>query len=318
MPGNVEYYARYGLAVNPFSYKLNPLERPEDSGRYARVAAFGAILDGVDKLIDDSIAGNTPAKLLICGGSGSGRGSIASYALARYRDQRQLPTNRFLIPDVKVNNFAADVLRSWMIELGGFIDDIENPRVDIGDLAPKLGAAALGGVADKVLLDELRLLATRAARMLRDARPEPAGFGVLLKGIPTLELFTSTVDVFKRAPTIVVATAADTTRIEGELLAAQRVIQPVTHADVPDLIDKRWQDFGAAGPNPFDADGLKEAFDGAHPIERVLLLVGRVLDSRLNSFPRGQAWPADPNLGMNAEYIVRQVGIEKRDWRESL
>jgi hypothetical protein len=44
-------------------------------------------------------------------------------------------------------------------------------------------------------------------------------------------------------------------------------------------------------------------------------VIGNVLESRLASFPKGDPWPDDPQLRMDKDFILREVGIHLRDWR---
>jgi hypothetical protein len=306
-------YKRYGLQLNPFYEKLDPLSRAEDATRFARVAGFGKLLERVDQLIADRVAKGAPAALLICGGSGSGRTAMAQYALWKYRELRKIRADRFFVPQLPLHDFMAGVIRSWMIDLGGRIEDA--PRIDIGEkLARSLGAAELGKIDDKVLEDELKQLAKRTANSLQQ-QPEPAGFGVLLKSLRKPEQFGQAVNMFSLACTIVVATDSETSRLEGELAPCQQILAPVSSVEIPLLVGQRWDGFGATAPNPFDADGLTEAFSEPHPIEKALRVIGNVLESRLASFPKGDPWPDDPQLRMDKDFILREVGIHLRDWR---
>jgi hypothetical protein len=82
---------------------------------------------------------------------------------------------------------------------------------------------------------------------------------------------------------------------------------------IPLVVGKRWNDSVQRGePCPFDDIGLSSAFTQSHPIERVLKLVGQLLDSRLSAFPNGQDWPTDQSLFCDQNYIIEQVGVLSR------
>jgi hypothetical protein len=306
-------YARYGLQANPFDYTLDPLKTPADFGRFARIAGFQRLLDSVDAQLEACVAAGKPAFLLLCGGSGSGRSAVARYALAKYRTLRGLPPERFILPDVKPNHSVNDVFGNWMIELGSLV---KFAKVEIGEsLAKEISAPAIGEVKEHVLIATCTDLTSRVSMAMKDTLPS-AGFGVLLKGIQTLDLFWNAIKVFKRAQTVVVLTALNSLadELKGDDAEFRFQLPPLSGADVPAVINKRWSDF-AQTECPFEETGLSSAFVESQPIEKVLQLIGQVLDSRLIAFPQGEPWPQAPELRLDREYIVGQVGILSRNWR---
>jgi hypothetical protein len=306
--------ARYGFDDNPYRHQLNPINEPADRDRFARVANYGQVLDAIDALVNKSVVAKEPGYLLISGGSGSGRTAVARYALAKYREARGIAPERFLIPEKTLNHSAVDVFAEWMIELGALV---EERQIDIGDVATKLEAGVIGTIPRNVMNSGLNRTARSVAATLQ-ATPRPAGFGVLLRAIPDLGLFTAALEIFKSAPTIVVATASNTLAgdVDREMTGFKHSLNPIHSVDVPAIVTKRWKDFASADtPSPFNDAGLSAAFAMSYPIEQVLLIVGQVLESRLASFPDGSKWPDAPELVLDEGYIVRQVGVLLRDWR---
>jgi hypothetical protein len=310
-----ERYQRYGLNANPFFHKLEPLKRLDDAGRFAHVASFQTILPAIDALVTDAAQAQKPAVVLICGGSGSGRTAVAEYALVKYRESRNLPPDRFFVQQPPVNHSSFDAARTCMIRLRS---DIAKANINIGDLSKELSAAEIGKVPEPVLIEALRDLASRTAQTLAATHPHPAGFGVLLRRIPTLELFTTMLEVFSDAQTMVAVTASDGMEPQGDLTAYRHALDPLPPPDIPELIAKRWADFAPLTdpPTPFVSGGLRKAFTGVHPVERVLFLIGKVLDLRLATFPSGAAWPAaQDQLGFPEQYLVETIGVIQEEWR---
>src|SRR5688572_22723521 len=196
-----ERLARYGLEKNPFYHQLNPLENALDVQRFAPVASFGQVLGDINAAIADAIEMEEGVFFLITGGSGSGRTAVANYALARYRDARQVAAKDFIVIAPAANNSPGHVLRQALNNLSVLLQKrgLNVPK----DLIKALRNESTGTFSSDVLVSALGNLALEVADALKKNNPTSA-FGVFIKGIPDASIFTAAHGSFQMAETIVV------------------------------------------------------------------------------------------------------------------
>lgn len=310
-----ERYARYGLTENPFYYQLNPLVEALDSKRFAHVASFGEVLADIDKSIAEGIKGREGVFILITGGSGSGRTAVARYALAKYRDERAIARDDFHVITPAVNNSPGVVLRQALSLLG---IELKKARRNLpADLPPRLRTESMSKIDKEALIDALGELAVDVAEALNASKPT-AGFGVLIRSIPAAEIFTAAHASFRPAETIFVMTGADGIEATGEAAKCSYALTAVALAEVAQVVERRWTDFApqTMPPLPFTPAAVAKAFKGPNPIERILVMFGQILDSKVNNNPKGDPWPqARAELELDDDFVSRQIDALSRDWR---
>src|SRR5262245_2529987 len=116
---------RYGLENNPYRVKLDPLSTDNHGTWVARVDGF-AKLKSIEDDLEKAVNQKQSRFFLVTGRSGTGRTCVANYILARYRDLRGIPPERFLVPPRNVNTHDEFItFKSWLIFLRTAINNLK-------------------------------------------------------------------------------------------------------------------------------------------------------------------------------------------------
>jgi hypothetical protein len=302
MPMGLE---RYGLKENPYSAgPLRCVENPDDCARFENIHPLK------EKDIADHIAKAGAAKaafFLVTGPSGSGKTVLARNLVATYRTSRNVLPPNFAYAEHAPggNESSQSVLTNLITELGLKTEDLGvnfKPPAEIIDK----GLAVQSHAEYRI---PFRSFVTRYSSAMSKL---DGSFGSILEEPATFEILQSAVQVFESSRGILVFTLADYMPEEGIVLflkkAAGQVLrvrlQPLSHDRVYHLTQRRWEQWKAAPPLPFDKAGLDSYFQRSpRTVGRALELLKQSIEQKLVWSGDGPAWPTDQALSFPAEQI---------------
>jgi hypothetical protein len=294
---------RYGLSVNPYALRpLDELSRPSDGEQLTEVAA----LADVRAYIDRAVELREPAIVLITGGKGTGRTTVANHLLAYYRSRRAVAPGRFVVPDVKLTTRDDyGIFRNWVASLAL---NLEMEGVPLPGVYARLH--------DGAELDPVTYQTTLA--LLMSGLPEilsghEVAFGVRLENVETYAVVEAALSVFGASETIVVLTMLDYSETRESVLTPFRQHQPTGSAAdglhypvlsltamdgeaASTLIERRWRSASALEP-PFERPTLVSAFsDRRRAAGKILRFTYRALNHKLAQEGTGGLWPEATEL----------------------
>lgn len=298
-----ELQTLYGIqqGINPYVPQvLNPLRTPAHLQLVVRVQPYD-VLDQVETYLEECINQERTAFVLVCGESGTGRTSIANTVLALYRDR--LISNqtqrgaRFFVPDMPaLNEDPYNVYSKWIYSLRNAL------YFRRGQLSPPDDFfSGFDKVYEARTSDDF---ATKFQQALGDIsyllinQPDPAGFGLLLEGVPNPKFITPLKEMLAYARAACVLTVPSN---QPEVVSAFNSAFPDQEArlvrltgiqgkGIKHLLEVRWT---GANPPPFQEDGLEQVFQQPTPIGKVLNIVSSLLYVRAREKKGVAPWPGN-------------------------
>src|ERR1017187_1122622 len=202
-------YSRYGLKDNPYrpskrARVLNPLERPDDEGRFIQVSHLGR-LNEIELLLEAQQ--QQPSFFLIIGGTGSGRTSAANYLLDRWRHHNQLNKNRIVVPERHFENQGESSYAIFKAWLGGLRNELDDLKLKLADEL-EVSIKDAEKVERDMMPTKYKGIIKRISKALATSIP-PAGFGVCLENVKSFNVIADAFRIFSQANTICVFTVLD-------------------------------------------------------------------------------------------------------------
>lgn len=300
-------FARYGLEGNPFRIELKPLAKADHEEMVVQVDGFRKLPE-IDDYLKQMASREQPLFFLVTGRNGSGRTCVADYILARYRYHRQIPPERFIVPDREVSNHDVyETFQNWMIYLHNELDALR-PLVKLEenllDRIQRTQPATMEAVFQGLMTSIHKV-----------SKAGDAGFGCCLEDVLTYNFINSAFKIFQKTQTICVFTAKDYEEWQKQVIepfhqrALGHVIElsPLVGQHVQILVEQRWQQI-ANSPSPFDAEGLADAFDKKpRTIGRALKIVSKILAIKVPLHIEGGIWPHDETLRLSHKELENFV-----------
>lgn len=325
MASHQELQDLYGIPQghNPYTRQaLNPLKEPTHLQLVLRVQPFD-VLDQVDVYLQQCIQDNRTAFVLVTGESGTGRSSIANTILASYRNQLIEDSNqrssRFFLPDMPaLNEDPFSVYAKWVYNLRNalyFRRHLLNPPASFFADIDTVYAARTSDDYDSKFQQFLGDIS-----FLLSNQPEPAGFGLLMEGVPNPKFIASAREMFQYARAVCVLTVPS---IQPEVVSAFNNAFPDLEAClvrlaglqgqvIIELLKARWN---GANSYPFNDAGVQQAFKQPFPIAKVLYIVSSLLDIRAREKRDGPPWPGNPALCFTHDDLVWGIEYFSKSWR---
>ncbi|NNN32186.1 hypothetical protein HLK59_17825 [Streptomyces sp. S3(2020)] len=261
--------------------------------------------------LNEAIAGERPAFVVVSGRDFTGRTSMARCVLDMYRHARGLD-NRFVVGEIDLDTFDSfELLSNILVHL----------KVEIHAAGLKLTEKLeqrideVTSIARPTYQPQFQGLAKSLVVELSGQKAGPYGFGVLIERLAAAPMLSAARVVFKTAPGIVVFTHqegdhANTADLVGLTPDDAHIVRlsPLVSKQIRMLAEGRWQQATVEHACPFDRRGLETVFSREPlPIKVALKKLSQLLDYRL-SVPNGTPVPADPAmLRMSYEWLVETV-----------
>lgn len=308
--------ARYGVQVNPFrTDELNPLLHGSVPDLLARVDGF-RMVDVIGARVRTTAERRRPVFLMVAGGSGSGRTSVANHVLACYAHHRGLCPGRLIVPSTRIPYQKPEpVFKKWV----GFLrNQVRSLRVDIpDDLARDIASLSQRSPDTPDFQDVVR----RMSDLLHNNQ---AAFAMVLEDVESYEVVAAALEIFDAVPTICIFTALNyqtgRARVIRPFDVASRnsdnqwliELSKLGGAEARQLVAHRWESVSQATA-PLDLQGVQEVFsDKARATVKVLSFVGVVLEQKLADKGEGDEWPAAQDLFISADELRQRMESARR------
>jgi hypothetical protein len=245
----------------------------------------------VDQAVTAALAASKSLFALIIGPTGTGRSAAAKYIFRRYNDLHEAPATRLIVPKAQPPNQSSMWTHArWFSALREQVDEAE---IDVGALYQELTAFVVALAQNQAVMfeDDFRRFARRYSRALAGVG---ASYAVCMEDVPDWSIILSAFRIFDAAPVACVFTVKHYGPEADAILKAFRDYEGVssvavelshlTAADVADFADGYWRTCpgAAVGPNPFDRDAVRDAFDCAFEGQHVSMIKARKLLGRLH------------------------------------
>jgi hypothetical protein len=306
--------ARYGVPVNPFrTDELNPLLHGISPDLLARVDGFQRI-DEIGKHVKKAAEQREPVFLMIAGGSGSGRTSVANHVLACYAHHRGLLPERLIVPPNRIEyQTAGPLFKKWVGFLRNAIQKLKVPipmdlKRDIASLSQRNPDTP-----------DFQDVVQRVGDLLRYAKGGEAAFAVMLEDVESYEIVTAALEIFDDVPTICIFTALNyqmgRARVVRPFDVASRKsdnqwlieLSKLGGAEARQLVEHRWASVSPTTA-PIDLQGVQEVFsDRARATVKVVSFIGVALEQKLADKGEGDEWPAAPELFISADELRNRM-----------
>jgi hypothetical protein len=308
----------YGLRAHPYARReLDPVKDAEDLELFCMVDGWQEAAN-VGGFVQQRARTRDPALVVIAGGSGTGRTSLANYLVREWADARadaqdvNFDRARLVVSRSSVTNYRSDEqLWDWVLGLEPLVLKRRIPLSattsdafrDLGNSMPQ----ALGRGLQRVLIgltDELHAAG--------------AALAGILEGVRTQELVTLAGEAFSLVDALVVLTIDDTvgnfdavlSTLRGDLdpesarLVTLSDLQPL---DATAVVRHRW-DTCSDHPPPFQDAGLTAAFSGrARPLARILATLEALLMLKEIDFRGHGQWPHLRELEFSDDELRRKI-----------
>jgi hypothetical protein len=313
----------YALRAFPYPQReLNPVRDPEDLALVSWVDGWQTARDELGEFLAERAANRQPAIMLIVGGSGTGRSSLAHTLVRLWADQRLEMSKPPVVARrlVEVSD-AESELYELVLDLDARRDDAELPVSD-----PT--AAAVQALMQQKPQAMGQALNRLLKKMSTEVRSEGSALIAILEGIDSKEFLSLAAQAFTGVDACLVMTVDDTPGNNQEVLSqAERLIDEqmsrrvrlteLTGADVRDLVQQKWQECTTGPESPFPDSGLQEAFDSPRrSLRDVLALLELLLVGKIDINQDQDRWPDCDRLGFSDSELKQRVAyLDGVIWR---
>lgn len=311
--------AAYGLLRLPYNARvLNPLADTQDLGLLSRVDGWKGV-DDVAAFLTERAAARRHALVVIGGGSGTGRTSLANFLIHAWAQGREASPNvtfdpgKLIVARGRMTDFdAEDQLLKWVLNL---LPQAQNLGFVPSEPTEK---------AFDTLLDRPAVIAPSLQRTLSklagDLYAKEWALAGVFEDVKRQEVLTLANDSFKFVDSLLVLTVENTagnfdavlSNVEEALDSESSKVMLLSEldgAEARDVVIDRWRS-GSADPQvemPFDEACLQAAFAGRRrPVARVLKLMELLLSQKL-TYRQRERWPEDKHLAFTETEIARKI-----------
>jgi hypothetical protein len=312
----------YGLRGFPYAIReLDPVQDDGDIELICFVAGWEQA-DEVGAFLGARAAARKPALVVVAGGSGTGRTSLANYLIRKWADGRSaapkvnFDRTKLVVASGQMSDFDAEAqLWQWVLDLwpqiliAGFEPDEATEKAFDGlvDTKPQAMASALQKVLMKLTVD----LHTKGGAL--------AG---ILEDVKKQEILALARDAFRFVDALLVTTVESTS---GNFDAVLSNVEEALGSDIVRIVTldnlygpqagqvvmTRWKMYSNPDHKlPFNESVLDAGFaDKARPFARVLTLMETLLVQKQIDFAKGQQWPAAKSLAFSEDEMRRKVSF---------
>jgi hypothetical protein len=303
----------YALRAFPYSiHELDPVRDDGDLELVCFVAGWEQVHE-VGEFLAERAAKREPALVLVAGGSGTGRTSLANYLIRKWADGRvNFDRSKLIVASGLMSDFAAQMqLWEWVLGLwpqvlkAGFAPDEPTAKTfdDLRANQPQAMASALQSALMK-LTTALHTKGWALAGILEEVKKQ--------------EILALARDAFRFVDALLVATVDNTSgnfdavlsnvqEVLGDQDARTVILDNLQGTDVKHVVNSRWHRWSDHDP-PFDDNVLDAGFAGrARPLKRVLLLMQDLLVYKQIEFAKDEQWPAARYLAFSKEEMHKKI-----------
>jgi hypothetical protein len=288
----------YGLRAYPYE-----IERELDPLREAQDEHLASWVDGwrdarkLGAFLSKRAQNRTPILVVIGGGSGTGRTSLANFLVHMWAKAHKTDLEKLALVPWTVKSFDGDEqmwkwalsIRQLLVSIGVDVSDVANDAFnELIKSKPEATGAALQ-----------RLLNT----VVGDLRSEERALASIIEGVNHPSFLTVAGESLPYVDMLLVMTVDDTpanrenvlngaeAAVDGDVARILRLTE-LSGADAKDVVQTRWNHcFGGPGESPFSDQGLIAAFDEPRrTLRRVLRLAGALLANKELELGESDRW----------------------------
>ncbi|HKO20193.1 MAG TPA: hypothetical protein VJU82_15050, partial [Acidobacteriaceae bacterium] len=279
-------------------------------------------VDRVGAFLAERAAARKQALVVIAGGSGTGRTSLANVLIHKWADGRPaaqgvaFDRTQLIVACGRMSDYAdADQLWQWVLGLW--------PQILTAGFAPgEQTERAFDTLRDSKPEALARALQNTLIKLVNDLSSRNWALAGILEDIKKQELLRLASTSFEYVDSLLVMTVEDTAgnfdavlnRVETALDPdASRLVRlsELDGSEARDVVVSRWLRSAEdpSSPLPFDESSVQAGFDGRRrPIARVLKLMETLLAMKV-SYGNGkpERWPAAGHLAFTEEEVAHKI-----------
>ncbi|HEY3472069.1 MAG TPA: hypothetical protein VGL47_43525 [Amycolatopsis sp.] len=318
-----EAMAAYGLAGHPYARRaLNPFTQAQDKDLTCLVDGWRTAAE-VGTFLAGRAAAKKPALVVIAGGSGTGRTSLAHYLIHKWASGRETAAGvnfspgNLAIACGRITGYAEDEqFWKWVLELRPQIEDAGCALNEVAEEAFDALEAQMPVAMEAALRKTLR-------KVVNDLYGKQWALAGIIEDVKTRKFVAMATASFKFVDSLLVMTVDDTTgnfdsvlsNVESALDSeASRLVKlgELDGSEAWEVILTRWTKHTSdpAAPLPFTEESIEKGFNGRRrPVARILKLMERLLTLKARNGGDSDRWPHAQHLKFADDEIAKTVTI---------
>jgi hypothetical protein len=303
----------YGLNDFPFTVReLNPLANVADLKEICWIDGWRDA-QSLDEFLAARAQAKGPALVVVAGGSGTGRGSLANWVLHTWARHQGISPAELIVGRRRATNLHADEqLWNWSLNLE---PELRGANVQLSGATESTFTAIMGNRPAALAASVRRLLALLTGDL---AKTGHALAGVVER-IEAPDFLSLGAECISGVNTLLVLTVVATHTTEAEVLNNERrLLDPdvarlvrlreLSGKEATTVVQERWKRYasGAANPIPFTDRALEEAFDQPRRSVRDVfhLMRGLLVSKAAGATER---WPEAQNLAFSEQELQHRI-----------
>jgi hypothetical protein len=309
----------YGLRRFPFTVReLDPLRDDGDLDLVCKVDGWKEAVEH-GATVAARAAAREPAIVVIAGGSGTGRTSLANYFIRQWCDGRQaaqdvrFDRDKLVVACGEMRDWSDReqlwqwVLNIWPQTLKARYSPAQSVETAFAELRESMPGALESSLQDALM------------KLTVDMEAKNYGLAGVLENVKKQKMLDLARRAFAFVDAILVVTVENTTgNFDAVLNNVQRALDneagrllTLSNLDGPearDVVKDRWQRFCDHEP-PFDDEALAAAFAGRGelPLARVLTLMETLLVTKQLDFEGQDTWPTAQKLAFSGQELQQKI-----------
>ncbi|MEU6388093.1 hypothetical protein [Streptomyces sp. NPDC046939] len=311
-----EAIAAYELRGFPYARReLDPMKDDQDLRLWCPVDGWQTA-EHVGDFVAERAVARQPALVVIAGGSGTGRTSLANYLIHRWAAGRaSAPDNGFdpaklIVANGRMDDYSAEAqLYDWVLGLyplaytKGY--EPNESTEEVFDMLTESKPAAMAAALQKALL-----------KLTGDLASKGWALAGILEDVKKQELLALANRSLRYVDSLLITTVEDTAgnfdavlnNVGAALDANASQLVRLGELDGPEareVIVRRWETY-AEGALPFDEQAVEDAFGKKRrPVARVLVLMELLLTGKVD-VDQPVRWP-DSRLKFSNDEVIRRI-----------